>query len=882
MVRLFVTEKPSVARDLARALGIPTSTRGETCLRGERDWVTWCLGHLVEIAEPHEHDPQWKRWSPDSLPILPEEIRLRPIARTRSHLQAVGALLRDREVSEVINACDAGREGELIFRYVYQHARSRKPVRRLWLSSLTSQAIRAGLAQLRPGRALDPLGAAARCRAEADWLVGMNGTRAYTLRADGLLSLGRVQTPTLALIVAREEAIENFVPEPYWVVKAQLAAEGDEGPQRWEARWRDPRVRPPREQQGGARRERGDPKEAALAERLPSAEAAAAVVAAIQGQAGRVSEVVRREEQVPPPLLYNLTALQQEANRRFGLTAEATLKAAQELYERHKLLTYPRTESRHLTRDLAATTPGIVESLEGAFPEIVSPLLSGGLPRLSRRFVDDAQVGDHHALIPTGKEPRLEGLGRDVARVFDLVARRFLAAFHPAARYAKTRIDSEVAGHLLRAEGRVQLDPGWERADPPARKRGERLLPAVQRGQPCACEEASSEERATRPPRRYNEAGLLGAMERAGRRLEEWDAAGAEDSGEGPAEAGGLAGGGLGGGVGERELRAALRDQGLGTPATRAATIETLLRRRYLVRSGRNLVPSPTGRALIGGLPDGPASALKSARLTGEWEARLARVARGEADPERFRRDLRGFVADLVSCLGAISPVGLPEEARSRGRGGSRSGRGRSGLGRSRSGGGHSGGARSGGARSGARAGARREASRGRTRGSRSGGRSGGAAGSWEGARSRGGGAVASRSGSPRSSPGRSSSGRGSTGTGSTGTGSVGRGGSRVPSEAGAGRARRGPRCRMCREGEIVRGRRGWGCNRYRQGCRFVVWFHHEGVEIPPGEADRLFRRGKTRLFAAHPVSGRRARLVLSPDREGNVSWEETKRGRST
>ncbi len=801
MVRLIVTEKPSVARDIARVVG--AARRQDTHFEGDGVWVTWSFGHLVEIAEPHEHDPAWKRWVLDALPMLPERLRLRPIARTRDRLRELGALFARPEVGEVVNACDAGREGELIFRWVAEVARLRKPVLRLWLASLTPAAIRQALARLRPAAQYDPLGDAARCRAEADWLVGLNVTRGLTCRArrgggaSALLSVGRVQTPTLALLVARERELEAFVPETYWIVRAALEAPARDGA-RFEGRWVDPR------------------RKGEAAYRLPSAERAAEVAAALRAAGeGRVEAAVREEQQVPPPQLHHLTSLQQEANRRFGLSADGTLQAAQALYERHKLITYPRTDSRHLSRDVAATLGEVVAGLarlEELAPcgAVAARLAQGSLPTLGRRVVDDAQVGDHHALIPTGRAA-LAGLSRDELRVFELVARRFLAAFLPPARYAKARVDVRLGEHLVRAEGRTRLDPGWEEVEPPARRARATgapvpeppALPPVEPGEPIACRGARVQRKETQPPPRYTEATLLSAMEHAGRSLD------------------------------EAALREAMRGAGLGTAATRAAIIETLLRRGYVRRSGKSLVPEPLGRALIDVLP---VEALASARLTGEWEERLARIAAGRADPEAFRRDIRSFTAAAVEAIRAAE-VSLPAEAAASAPGG-------------------------------------RRARSGRTRGKAS--RAGRAAGgSARGSSRRATGAKRARGDEDERGGGASRASRAAR---------AARPGASAPAPeavakraSGAGR----PRCKACGQGRIVRGRRGWGCDRWRAGCGFVVWFVQDGIEVPEAEADRLFRRGATRLFASSPRTGRRAKLVLDLAVSGYVRWEESARGRA-
>ena len=795
MVRLYVTEKPSVARDLARVVGARRKEDGY--LAGDGVWVTWSYGHLLEIAEPRDHDPRWRRWDLAALPMLPERLLLRPIARTRAHLGRVVRLLNHPEVAEVVNACDAGREGELIFRYLLERARCRKPVLRLWLASLTPAAIRAALDALRPGSDYDALGAAARCRAEADWLVGLNVTRAMTCQGGTLLSVGRVQTPTLALVVAREQEIACFRPEDYFEVEARLSASSRDGAA-WTARWFDPK---------------GKGEEAF---RLASREAAQAISDAVAGRPGAVVAVERRTQEIPPPLLHHLTSLQQTANRRFGLTAEQTLTAAQALYERRKAITYPRTDSRHLSAAVAAGAADVVRGLTSVAPVagVAQALVEGGVPPLTRRFVDDARVGDHHAIVPTGRAVDPARLGRDEARVFELVARRFLAAFHGPARYAKTRLDAEVAGHPLRAAGRVRLEAGWEVAEPPPPPRrgeaAEAALPAVEEGEAVRCQGAAVAAKQTRPPPRYSEATLLAAMERAGNDLDDQD------------------------------LRAAMRQAGLGTAATRAATIETLLRRGYVRRGGKSLVAQPTGAALIRELP---VDVLKSAELTGAWEWRLERMARGLEDPAAFRQAIRAFAAQAVSSVRAAT-VDVPQPAD-----GGRAGRGGRG-GRAGRGDGGGRGARG------------RRAARGGRGGS-------------EGARAarRGRADAATRPEGGR--PGRGQ-GSGRRLGAARRTRTAGR--EAAPAEACAPRS--GPRCKACRRGAIIRGRRGWGCDRWREGCRFVVWFVQDGVAVPADEADRLFRRGQTRLFAAAPTTGKQARLVLDLEAPGNVRWEETRRGR--
>ncbi len=621
-MKLLIAEKPSVARSIANALGLPRGGKGS--LRGKGLVVSWCLGHLAELKEPGEYDPGWKRWSLAALPMLPERFELRAIKRTRSHFTMLKKLLRDRSFEAVINACDAGREGELIFRYCYELSGSRLPVERLWLSSLTTSAIRAAFARLRPGRDFEPLESAARGRACADWLVGMNATRAYTLKAGDLRSLGRVQTPTLAMLVRRDKEIAEFVPEDYWEVFACL-------PEELRARWF------------------AGPTPARAPTRLASAALADTLIARLHTPLV-VERVDDRNEVVPPPRLFDLNALQRTANRRFGISAARCLSLLQELYEKDKLVTYPRTDSRYVPRDVAAGFPSLVAKMT-AWPAY-GPLLAG-LPRPPtlrhpRRFVDNAKVTDHHAILPTGKGP--VALSGPKARIFDLVARQLLAIFFPDARFARrvvilrdphgsgpgARPAAGTADSILEAlpappdrfslSGKVCLERGWQTVLPPSTKRRdeERALPDWAPG--TALEASfSSTKSATRPPPHYTDASLIGALENAGRGLD------------------------------DKGLRKALAECGLGTPATRAATIETLLSRGYAARRAKSLVATPLGSDLIEKLP---VAALTSPQLTAEWEQRLARIAAGDETLDRFLSDLRAATRAMVESLKA-----LPESA---------------------------------------------------------------------------------------------------------------------------------------------------------------------------------------------------------------------------
>ncbi|SEH12606.1 type IA DNA topoisomerase [Thermoleophilum album] len=614
---LVVAEKPSVGRDIARALDDRfKEAKDGTHLVGERYIVTWAIGHLVTLAEPDAYDARLKRWRFSDLPILPERFKLVPNdAKSERQLRVIHELMRSDEVAEIVNACDAGREGELIFAYVYETAGVDKPVKRLWLSSMTRQAIREAFENLRPGEEMKRLEAAARSRSEADWVVGMNATRAATIRLrsafDGAVSLGRVQTPTLALVTRREQQIRDFKPEPYWLIEAAFAASGE---RTYRGRYL-----------GG--------------KRIPKAEEAQAIADAVRGRRGTITKLEKSEERERPQLLYDLTSLQRHANVLFGFSARRTLNAAQRLYEEHKAITYPRTNSRYLTGDLVSEIKPTAE-LVGRNPQYARAaeyVLS--LERLPlQRVVDDTKVEDHHALIPTRAEHDLSKMGPDELRIYDLVVRRFLAVFHPDAVYERTRVETTVEGHVFRTSGRRLVEAGWkavygEQAEEPEGdddSGGDQLLPKLERGEEVETRKVDVLEKETQPPRRYTDASLLAAMETAGREIE------------------------------DPELREALKDSGIGTPATRAAIIERLIEVGYLERDGRTLRPTEKGMQVIRLLGDHP---LTSAELTGEWERRLALIERGQDTRPAFMRDIADFTTKTVEQLDQLKNVRI-ERAR--------------------------------------------------------------------------------------------------------------------------------------------------------------------------------------------------------------------------
>ena len=609
---LVIAEKPSVGRDLGGALpGVFKQSKDKTHLVGDGYVITWAVGHLVGLADPETYDEKLKKWKFDHLPIVPPKFKLVPNDdKAKKQLRVVHKLMKDPEVDLIVNACDAGREGELIFAYTYETSGVKKPVKRLWLNSMTRKAIEAAFGDLREGEEMRLLEEAARSRSEADWLVGMNATRAATIRLraafDGAVSLGRVQTPTLALVVRRELEIRAFVPEPYWLVEALFAATGE---RLYSGRYL-----------GGKR----------ILE-----DEASGIVRDCEGQTGLITKLEKKEEREAPQLLYDLTTLQRNANTLFGFSARRTLAAAQRLYEEHKAITYPRTSSRFLTSDMIGEikpTAGLVGH-NAKYAEGAKYVTS--LDRLPLgRVVNDKKVEDHHAIIPTRGEHDLSRMGPDEARIYDLVAKRFLAIFHPDAVYERTRIETTVAEHVFRTSGRVLLQAGWKRVygeeAQDGRPRvdedsgGDQLLPGLNEGEESETRSVEALRKETQPPRRFTEASLLAAMETAGKEIQ------------------------------DAELREAMKDSGIGTPATRAAIIERLLQVGYVERDGRALHATQKGVQVISLLGEHP---LTSAELTGDWERRLGLIEQGADSRPAFMSDIVKFTTDTVAELDKLKGV---------------------------------------------------------------------------------------------------------------------------------------------------------------------------------------------------------------------------------
>jgi DNA topoisomerase-3 len=606
---LVIAEKPSVGRDIASAMP-GAFAKHEGYLESDDMIVTWAVGHLVELVAPDEYG--FVKWRMSDLPIVPDKFKLAPRdTKAKKQLDLIHKLIKRDDVEEIVNACDAGREGELIFAYTLETSKTKKPVKRLWLSSMTKKAIVEAFERLRPGEEMERLEAAARSRSEADWLVGMNATRAASIRLrtafDGAVSLGRVQTPTLALVARREEEIRAFKPEPYWLVEARFAATGE---RLYVGRYL-----------GGKRIKEDE---------------AARIVDETRGGAGTITKLEKKEEREQPNLLYDLTSLQRHANNLFGFSARRTLSAAQKLYEDKKAITYPRTSSKYLSTDLIEeikpTASNVGQNREyAAGAQYVMRLAELPLGRV----VNDAKVGDHHAIIPTNAPHDLSKMGDDERKIYDLVAKRFLAVFHPEAVFERTRVETTVAEHVFRTSGRVLIEAGWkgvyghEAVDPTAQPDeddtgGDQSLPRLEQGEQAEVREVESLAKETKPPRRYTEASLLAAMETAGKDIT------------------------------DERLRDAMAESGIGTPATRAAIIERLIQVGYIERDGRALHATEKGVQVIRLLGE---HALTSPELTGGWEHRLDLIEQGKDSRDAFMGDIVKFTTETVATLDELKDV---------------------------------------------------------------------------------------------------------------------------------------------------------------------------------------------------------------------------------
>ncbi len=614
--KLIIAEKPSVAADIAKALG--GFTKHDDYFESDSHVLSSAIGHLLELACPEEFEVKRGKWSFSHLPVIPPHFALSPIEKTASRLKLLSKLIKRKDVSGLINACDAGREGELIFNYIAQHTKSDKPVQRLWLQSMTQGAIRDGFARLRNGQEMQGLGDAAVCRSESDWLVGINGTRAMTAfnsKTGGfhLTTVGRVQTPTLAIVVEREKRIREFKPRSYWEVEAEFVAKAGT----YAGKWFDE----------GYKGKEDD--EHARADRLWEQNKAEAIRAATLGKPGIVTEEAKPETRLSP-LLFDLTSLQREANARFGFSAKTTLSLAQALYEKHKVLTYPRTDSRCLPEDYLATVKATLSVLtgEGAgkghdevllarYSPFAHQILARNWVLPNKRIFNNAKISDHFAIIPTPQAPR--HLNELEQKLYDFVVRRFLSVFFPAAEYLVTTRITRVEGHPFKTEGKVLVNPGWLAVHGKEGQEGsEGNLVAVNAGEKVKTEDVSVKANETKPPPRYSEATLLSAMEGAGKMVD------------------------------DEELKAAMAGRGLGTPATRAQIIENLIGEQYMHREGRELIPTAKAFSLMTLLTGLGINELTQPELTGDWEWKLGRIEKGEFTRKEFMREIAEMTRHIV------------------------------------------------------------------------------------------------------------------------------------------------------------------------------------------------------------------------------------------
>jgi DNA topoisomerase-3 len=591
---LVLTEKPSVGREVAKILNC--NQKGNGCFVGPRYIVVWALGHLVTLADPESYDEKYKSWKLEDLPMLPAKMDLVVMKETSKQFGVVKNLMKSPEIDDLIIATDAGREGELVARWIMKKAGWRKPVKRLWISSLTDQAIKEGFNNLRPGREYEALYAAAECRAEADWLIGLNVTRALTCKYNAQLSAGRVQTPTLAMVVERENEIKQFVPKDYWSINAVTPGVT--------FRWQDKNGQT----------------------RIFDKSKADQLVAKVTGQTGEVLEVKKEAKKELPPLAYDLTELQRDANRKYGFSAKTTSSVMQQLYENHKIVTYPRTDSRHISEDIVATLPERLKSIaQGPYVDLARSILRNKLI-ITKRFVDGSKVSDHHAIIPTEQPATLSRLSSEELKIYDLIVKRFIAVLSPAFEYEQTKVLVGIKGEIFTAKGKVVKLKGWRKVyegsgrseDDSEDGEPEQTLPEIRKGESLKNLSIKLTTAKTKPPARHTEATLLSAMEHPGKLIDD-------------------------------QLLREVMDQshGLGTPATRAEIIEKLFNSFYMNRQGKEIIPTSKGIQLISLVPP----ELKSPELTAKWEQQLTEISKSRIPSQTFLTEMRDYATQLVSTV---------------------------------------------------------------------------------------------------------------------------------------------------------------------------------------------------------------------------------------
>lgn len=597
---LVIAEKPSVAKDIARVLHC--NQKGEGYLYGENYIVSWAIGHLVTLAEPEEYDKKYQKWKKETLPILPDKMQLKIIKQTAPQFRILKNLINSPKVDSLICATDSGREGELIFRYIYEKTACHKPFQRLWISSMTDIAIKEGFSKLKNGKEYHNLYLSAKCRSEADWLVGINSTRAYTLQYSALLSIGRVQTPTLAILVQRQKEINDFVPEDYYEVEVQY--------ENFKGLWFNKKEKETK---------------------IKKLEQAQNIANKVKGKKGIVHNIEQEQKKVPPPLLYDLTELQRDCNKKFGFSAQKTLSIAQSLYEKRKMITYPRTDSRYLSEDMKSKIEKTVQKLQqvAVYQPYAQTILSMEELPFTKRIIDNSKITDHHAIIPTDIKINIEKLEEEEKKVYHTIVLRFLSVFYAQYIYSITKVTTLVENEYFISKGKTVLQQGWTaiytaldiaKKENTKEQNREQTLPELKKGQEVTVLQSKYNKKKTQPPPHYTEGSLLSAMENAGRFVE------------------------------DEQLKEQMKESGLGTPATRAAIIERLLTVGYIVRKDKTLMPTEKGMKLIEIVPE----ELKSPQTTAKWEKGLNSIAKGNMTDEKFMASIKRYVCFLVENASQI------------------------------------------------------------------------------------------------------------------------------------------------------------------------------------------------------------------------------------
>ncbi|MFD2329861.1 DNA topoisomerase 3 [Cohnella sp. GCM10020058] len=852
MKTLVIAEKPDMGRNIAAVIE-PKAQNRRSYLEGEQYIITWAIGHLIGLAEPDLYDEKYKKWRLGDLPIIPERFKLLPNPRTKDQLETIREVAK--RCDRLVNACDAGREGQHIFSLIQRHLGLSQPVKRLWISDLTAETIRKGFAELKEGAEYENLTRAARARSEADWLIGMNGSRAFTTRHNELLSVGRVQTPVLALIYDRQVQIESFDSLKFYEVSAQFVQDDTEYRGLWQG------------------------------ERISDGDKAKAIADKVRGKEGRIASYEVKDTKEYPWRLYDLTLLQREANGKLGFSAKKTLDVAQSLYEKHKVITYPRTNSNYVNNENIPEMHKALDALRGTDYEAIA---AGGSKRLvhtgNKGVCNPAKVEDHHAIMPTAK--KAGALTPDERKLYDMIVRRFVSHFYPPAEFKMHAVLTEVAGETFKTTVKQLMAKGWKvvyedagggaaagsakkgKADAPSAgkdddaesERGEEVETSgefsLQAESPVQCVESDAKEKETQPPKPYTEGTLLKAMESAGKQIE------------------------------DEELRDAMKDSGLGTPATRAATIERLKQVGYVDMQGKRIVITPKGRSAIQLIRGAGVELLASPEMTGQWERRLNEISRGQASADVFMANVQKFTRLIVDKVRVQPPAAKaafakPEPPAGRGRGKSKEAgdaeaaggaRGR-GRGKAQA----DGGQRAGGATTRSRAkSAGSQAAEGRAGASaatagRSAGVRGGV-GAATGAKSR---AAASGAGGLSSRPSAAPAGSAASAGLAAPTGSAGPAASSAPRAAGPAVIAKCPRPGC--GGSIFMGRKGYGCSAYKSGCGFVVWRDSFGMTLDDRLAAELIRTGRTSKLHLRDEAGtmREGRIVLADPSTGRLAIED-------